>query len=52
MVNRQPNDIVCCYGDFNLPDIDWENGLIVSHSHRYPLEIKDLYLQNVVFLNW
>ena len=40
VVNQHPNDIVCCCGDFNLPDIDWENGSV--SSHRYPVEINEL----------
>ena len=34
--------IICCNGDFNLPDIDWDSDSI--HSHRCPLEINDLML--------
>ena len=42
IVDKHPEETVCCYGDFNLPDIDWENGSVTSH--RYPLEINDLAL--------
>jgi len=40
MVDKHPNEIICCYGDFNLPDIDWKNGSVTSH--RYLLEINEL----------
>ena len=42
IVDKYPEKIVCCFGDFNLPDIDWENGSVISH--RYPLDINELAL--------
>ena len=40
---RNPNSFICCTGDFNLPDIDWD---IESVSrHRYPLGINQSLLQ-------
>ena len=37
IVDKYPEETVCCYGDFNLPDIDWENGSVVSHILLYIL---------------
>ena len=31
---KYPNAIICCAGDFNVPDIDWNNESIVGY--RYP----------------
>jgi len=36
VADKHPNEIICCYGGFNLPDIEWENGSVTSH--RYPLK--------------
>ena len=33
-VSKYPGAIICCGGDFNLPDVDWSNESIVGH--RYP----------------
>ena len=42
MTKKYPNANICCTGDFNLPDIDWDSESI--HSHRYPLAVNDLML--------
>ena len=33
---------ICCTGDLNLPDVNWESESI--HGHRYPLAINELVL--------
>jgi len=43
IVLKHPNSIICCLGDFNLPDIDWNTDSICSH--RYPLAINQLMLK-------
>ena len=42
MTKKYPNANICCTGDFNLPDIDWDSESI--HSHRYPFAVNDLML--------
>ena len=37
-----PNAIICCSGDFNIPDIDWTDESILGH--RYPQSISELAL--------
>jgi len=42
IVSRHPDAIVCCTGDFNLPDINWGDESI--SAHRYPLAINELLI--------
>jgi len=42
MVDKHPDEIVCCCGDFNLPDINSEGKSVTLH--RYVLEINELAL--------
>ena len=43
IVNRNPNSFICCTGDFNVPDINWDNESI--ESHNYPVSISQAVLQ-------
>jgi len=43
IVNRNPNSFTCCTGDFNVPDINWDNESI--ESHNYPVSITQAVLQ-------
>ena len=40
--NKFKSSVFCIGGDFNLPDINWENSEIVGN--QYPLTINQLYL--------
>ena len=42
VVSKYPESIVCCTGDFNLPDICWEDESI--SAYRYPLIINELLI--------
>jgi len=39
---RNPNSFICCAGDFNLLDIDWDTESV--SSYRYPLAINQSLL--------
>ena len=43
IVNRNPNSFICCTGDFNVPDINWDNESI--ESHNYLVSISQAVLQ-------
>ena len=40
---KYPNSFICCTGDLNLPDIDWNSESIFSY--RYPLSINQSVLK-------
>jgi len=40
---RNPNSFICCTGDFNLPDIDWDTDSV--SRYRYPLAMNQSVLQ-------
>ena len=40
---RNPNSFICCAGDFNLPDIDWDTESV--SRYRYPLAINQSLLK-------
>ena len=42
VVSKHPEAIVYCTGDFNLPDINWEDDSI--SAHRYPFVINELLI--------
>ena len=42
VVSNYPDAIICCTGDFSLPDINWESEFI--EGHRYPHAINEFVL--------
>ena len=40
IVNSHSNSFICCTGDFNVPDINWENESVEHYS--YPISINQL----------
>ena len=43
IVNSNSNSFICCTGDFNTPDINWDNESV--DSHNYPISISQAILQ-------
>jgi len=48
IVSKHPNSFICCLGDFNLPDVDWNTESIFSYKYIYPLPINQLMLKTFV----
>ena len=40
---RNPHSLICCAGDFNVPDINWDTESVLSY--RYPLAINQVLLK-------
>ena len=40
---RNPRSLICCAGDFNVPDINWDTESVLSY--RYPLAINQVLLK-------
>jgi len=43
IINSNSNSFICCTGDYNAPDINWENESI--EHHNYPISINQAILQ-------